>query len=96
MKKSAIALCIAAVALITGSAALATSAAETELPADADRAYVVRAVNGRLTIDSSSEASFVADIDVSALRKYDRELLAQGIEVTGRENLLSLLEDFSN
>lgn len=99
MKKTALVACAAAIALITGLAAAAASAAElqAELAAATEtEVFTVRSVDGRLAVESDAQAPRITQIDASALREYDRELLENGIEVAGYENLLSLLEDFSN
>jgi len=100
MKKTAIAACATAIALITGLAAAAASAAELQADIAAietpQAVFTVRNVDGNLVVESDAQPQRFTEIDASALRKYDRELLEIGIEVAGYENLLSLLEDFSN
>ena len=107
MKRTAAILCAAALAMITGATAFAFSVAESSgtLGRSKDESvFTLRSVdgklavesNGPLVIDGAGRLSIDCAIEVSGLRRYDRELLERGIEVTGYENLLSLLEDFSN
>ena len=60
--------------------------------------YVVRAESGKVTVfpNSSGLPEIETDIDTATLREYDRALLERGIEVEGYENMIGLLEDFSN
>ena len=107
MKKSAAILCTATIALITGATAFAVSVADSPQTLGstaAESVYTLRSVDGLLAVESDSTLAADANgrlgvdmsIEVSGLRRYDRELLELGIEVTGYDNLLSLLEDFSN
>ena len=61
--------------------------------------YVVRAYNGKIALFESGTAStpiIETDIEVSALRAYDRRLLEDGIEVDSYEDVLRLFEDFGS
>ena len=91
---------VSAVVSVTGGSTLprphaAVVAAETDSSA---AAFTVRAYNGVVAVfsDGFDEPAFETDIDVSKLRGYDRELLEHGIKIGSYNELLQLLEDFSN
>ncbi|MDR0839499.1 MAG: hypothetical protein LBN99_07685 [Oscillospiraceae bacterium] len=108
MFRKTVLLCAAAALILSGAAALAVytaaapepqAAPATELPEVAPpRKYTLRATDGRVTVYVNGDEipEIVTGIDASGLREYDRALLERGIEVTGYENLLGLIEDFSN
>ena len=59
--------------------------------------YWVRAQDGLIQVflpNSPDLPALVTDISVARLRRYDQDMLCDGIEVTGHENLLHLLESF--
>ena len=60
--------------------------------------YAVRAESGKISVfpNSSGLPEIETDIDTATLREYDRALLEHGIVVAGYENMIGLLEDFSN
>lgn len=108
MKRTVTLLCAAAIAFTAGTAAVITRATRS-VPAAAimgeqttqsadTRQYILREHNGRLAVFLAGRAEPLLQTDMTThnLRHYDRELLLRGIEVTGYENLLGLLEDFSN
>ena len=67
-------------------------------PAAPPSQYIVRAEHGRVAVypEGSGLPEFDAGIDFSGLREYDRKLLERGIVIEGHENMIGLLEDFSN
>ena len=61
--------------------------------------FIVREYGGKVCVfQSTNEAqpAVTTDISVDSLREADRQQLYAGIRVTGRENLLALLEDFGS
>ncbi|MDR0905386.1 MAG: hypothetical protein LBN00_04305 [Oscillospiraceae bacterium] len=98
MKKVSSILCLVAITFVTGVTALAASAIKGETTAEpAERqTFTLRSVDGKIAVESGGAAEIETAIDVGNLRKYDQELLENGLNVMGYENLLSLLEDFSN
>ena len=64
-----------------------------------DTKFVLRDYDGYIGIYSSLYASAtdtVTDIKISTLRDTDRKMLSRGIPVSGRGELLTLLEDFGS
>ena len=101
-------LCVLALtAVITGSAAVKSmgDAGENNAPgqnislAAADKAaYCLRDWQGYVAVfeGDGQTPSTMTDIPTETLNKVDREKLRSGIEAETREELLSLLEDFSS
>ena len=99
-------LCIA---LLICSAAMGTSAAvsanmgrgagtETETAAEVG-GFLLRDTGGRLCVyeyGAPERPIMVTDISTLGMRMADRERLAAGVPVSGREELLSMLEDFGS
>ena len=77
--------------------ALGTKPAVSD-PVISSAQYLVRAESGKVTVfkKNSELPVFNTEIDTSGLREYDRRLLEQGIEIEGYDNMVGLLEDFSN
>ncbi len=104
MKRKVFIFSVAAVAVVFAGLAVtfyalgASPAAVAEPAEAAARQYVVRAKSGKITVfpGDSKIPEIETEIDTSRLRAYDRELLENGIEIEGYENMISLLEDFSN
>ncbi len=61
--------------------------------------YLLKITDGIVVVyeyDNENKPIFVTDIYAGTLRNYDRELLSEGIRVTGERELQSILEDFSS
>ena len=61
--------------------------------------FIVREDGGKVCVFQPSNGTIptvTTDIAVDTLREADRQALYAGIRVTGRENLLALLEDFGS
>ncbi|MDR3310304.1 MAG: hypothetical protein LBS90_03010 [Oscillospiraceae bacterium] len=73
------------------------AAAETFAETSAAPEFMLKSRDGAVIIDSyGSGAAAETDIAVGSLREYDRLLLESGIPARSYEELLKLLEDFSN
>lgn len=106
--RAALLVCLTAAAAYLGVRAVAGVApAKDEVPdyyvqgtaSPADTAFVLRDCGGYIGIYSSMSASSpesVTNISTAGLRAADRKLLEKGIPVSGRDELLTLLEDFGS
>ena len=92
---AAVAVAFAGLAITVHALGTRPTAAE---PAASPPQYIVRAERGRVSVypEGSALPEFDAGIDFSGLREYDRKLLERGIVIEGHENMIALLEDFSN
>ncbi len=63
-----------------------------------DKNYIIKICDGVVVVFEAGNINpvFVTDIYASTLRKYDRELLSEGITVKGEYELQSIIEDFSS
>jgi hypothetical protein len=64
-----------------------------------DAAYILRDCDGYIGVYTPGKLRTpqdVTDIEVSRLRESDRKLLEEGIPVSSRDELLTLLEDFGS
>ena len=62
-------------------------------------AYLLRVRDGVVAVyegENRRTPALVTDIDVTLLRRADRAMLEKGIPVSGREELLALLEDLGS
>ena len=57
--------------------------------------YIIREIDGRIAVFSDSELIDITDIDTRFLPENDRNELKNGIEISSRQELYRLLEDFS-
>lgn len=76
----------------------ATIVSETETTVKAEEKYIIKEYGGNICVfhgDYQDIPAVITDIAVDTLTTNDRELLFQGIEVFGRQELLKLLEDYS-
>ena len=102
MKRDVFLLSIGALAVIFAGFAITVrvlgAQPDTATPPTAYTQYVVRTESGKVTVFPSGSGlpEIETDIDTANLREYDRQLLDHGIEVEGYENMICLLEDFSN
>ncbi|MDR1065805.1 MAG: BofC C-terminal domain-containing protein [Oscillospiraceae bacterium] len=105
-------ICIGALAALLALLAVASYAAGAAYEAASEpeaaqegakdtRTYTLRDDGGTLSVfperpERSDIPELKTEIETSGLREYDKSLLQSGIEVTGYEKLIGLLEDFSN
>ena len=73
----------------------------TEIPKEAplQRDYVLKIEDGIVVVFNEADLTrpiIVTDIYAGTLRNYDRDLLNNGITVSGEYELQSILEDFSS
>ena len=64
-----------------------------------DAEYILRATDGYISVFATSEAKTpitVTNIELRSLREVDRAVIEQGMAVSDREELMSLLEDFGS
>ncbi len=101
-KKTALCICVLA-ALIMCTAAVLGMSAESAAPVQSvstagSSGYCLRDWQGYLAVfeDGGETPSAMTDIPTETLNLVDREKLRSGIEAATREELLSLLEDFSS
>ena len=101
-KKTALCVCVLA-ALIMCGAAVADRSGESAAPVQSvstagSSGYCLRDWQGYVAVfeDGGETPSAMTDIPTETLNLVDREKLRSGIETATREELLSLLEDFSS
>ena len=101
-KKTALCVCVLA-ALIMCGAAVSDRSGEGTVPVQSvstagSSGYCLRDWQGYLAVfeDGGETPSAMTDIPTETLNLVDREKLRSGIEAATREELLSLLEDFSS
>ena len=104
MKRKVLIFSTGAMAVAFAGLAVTVNALVTQPSSDrqgattAAQQYIVRAENGKVAVfpESYGLPEIETGIDISQLREYDRRLLEQGIAIEGYENMVGLLEDFSN
>ncbi|MDR1329943.1 MAG: hypothetical protein LBK23_10120 [Oscillospiraceae bacterium] len=102
-------ICIGALAALLALLAVASYAAGAAYEAATEpeaaqegvkdtRTYTLRDDGGTLSVfpEHPDVPELKTEIETSGLREYDKNMLQSGIEVTGYEKLVGLLEDFSN
>ena len=101
-KKTVLCVCVLA-ALIMCGAAVSDRSGEGAVPVQSvstagSSGYCLRDWQGYLAVfeDGGETPSAMTDIPTETLNLVDREKLRSGIEAATREELLSLLEDFSS
>ena len=108
--KTLLLMLLAAAAIYLGGEAAATlePPADPDFPADIYAAFAVRAEHAayylrpcgsRLAIYAtrrSKEPAAMTDIDLNTLRRTDLAMVRRGIPVSGRSELLMLLEDLGS
>ncbi len=83
------------------SANLAEEAEASPSPSPKPQGYFVRVEGNRVcafTVDEDGEKKFSHNlpIELGALREQDQQMLLEGIMLSSKEELLSLVEDFSS
>lgn len=61
--------------------------------------YILREYEGNICVyymDNNGIPAIITDIPVEGLRSVDREMIERGIEVSTKEEVLKLLEDFGS
>lgn len=83
---------VAAAAQYSEKAAVSKNAS----PDPADMGYTLARCGGRIGLYRGDELIYTTDVDVSGLRRVDRELIENGITAETYEDALALLEDFGD
>lgn len=94
--KAIVLTCLMAVALTMATFMLAGFREKEATPTGQ---LVLGSYNGRVSVFDGGDMKTpleVTDIDISALREADRSQLEAGMEISSREELLSLLEDLGS
>ena len=98
-KRHVLLVSVGAAAIAFAGLAITVSAIESKIAEPgAQSGYIVRAESGGVAVypEGSQQPESFAEIDISLLREYDRALLEQGIIIQGYDDVIGLLEDFSN
>ena len=103
LRAAVLIVCAAAAAGMLIPAAATAKNINTEAAAAAETAesravYTLRSCGNAVSVFSSDEQVPImqTDINLSSLRKADREMLREGITVESYNDIMSLLEDFGS